>query len=88
MSLPSKPIRKAAQTGNDNLARPTSKSVPGASAYKRKTATQSQASKSTYNRQSSGISPGNHNVNRPGETGGDHLGARPKMSDSKRKGVD
>jgi hypothetical protein len=64
MALPAKPVRKAARTGNDNLARPTSKSVPGKSAYPRKASSRAQASKSTYVRKSAGISPATHNIQR------------------------
>lgn len=62
MSLPSKPIRKPAKIGTDNLARPTSGGI-AKSEYRRKTATSAQASKSTYDRKGSGIAPGKQPIN-------------------------
>lgn len=87
MALPAKPIRKAANTGNDKLARPTAKSVPGKAAYIRKAASPADASKKTYVRKGSGISPEAHNVNRPNQTGGKHLtGAKKYNGGSARNG--
>lgn len=63
MNVPSRPQRKAASTGNDKLARPTSSNVPGKSAYVRKAATNAQASKSTYGRKSVGLSPSQQPIN-------------------------
>lgn len=85
MALPAKPVRKAASTSNDNLARPTSRGVPGKSAYTRKAAGNSQAKKSTYVRKLSGISPQTHNVNRhPGDSSQPHNNPAGSMPGSSR----
>lgn len=88
MGKVSKPVRKVARTGHDFLARPTSKSVPGASTYNRKAATKSQATKSTYGRKVAGITPSSHDIHR---TAGDafqpHNKGNSKLS-RKMKGVD
>lgn len=88
MGKVAKPVRKVARTGHDFLARPTSKGVPGASAYNRKKAGKGQASKATYNRKVAGVTPSTHDIHRSaGDAQQPHNNKGSRVS-RKMKGVD